>query len=99
MVIEPWSGVTMLSSLFEEQGLTVFGCVEIVPILQELAKWLHQGALVDGDFYAGRWREWKALVPAGCRVHVLTGGVACVTLSSAGKQLAQKDPLSQRYSN
>ena len=70
--------------------------MEIVPILQERAKWLHQGPLVNGDFYAGRWQEWKELVPSGCRVDVLTGGFACVTLSSAGKQLAQKDHRSRQ---
>ena len=38
----------------------------------------------------------KDLVPAGHKVDVLTGGFACVTLSSSGKHLAQKDPRSRQ---
>ena len=51
MVVEAWSGLAVLSSLFAEQGHSILGCVELNPVLMKLAAWMHRGSSVAGDFY------------------------------------------------
>ena len=60
----------------------------------ELARWRHHRAATEGDFYMLGWKRWLKLLTPDEWVDVVTGGFACVALSSAGKQLMQADPRS-----
>ena len=60
----------------------------------ELARYVHSEAAVEGDFYEYGWKRWKKMITPDEWVDVVTGGFACVALSSAGKQLMQADPRS-----
>ena len=61
-MVEPWSGLTVLSSLFTTHGHVVLGCVEKVPVLMELARYVHSGAAVEVDFYSYGWKRWKKMI-------------------------------------
>ena len=94
VVAEVWAGLRTLSGLFESQhGFSVGALCEIDPQLLQLAAHRHpdSDALVQGDFYKLDRHQWKQALD---RVHVVTGGPSCVTLSTAGKMQMASDPRS-----
>ena len=87
-MLEAWSGLLALSSMFVKHGGELVGAIEWTVELLELVGWLHPKAFKTDDFYKMEWKGWQQLIG---NVDVITGGFACVTLSRAGKQLMEKD--------
>ena len=94
-MVELWAGLMALSGLFEEHGAKVVAICEIVQTLRELGAAKYPQAVLLSDFYHFDWENIAHRLGA-VGVDVLTGGPSCVTLSSAGKMLMQKDERSDQ---
>ena len=87
-LIELWSGVASLSSVLCAQG----AYCESNPLLHHLLCALYPDALSATQSEREEWKAWQ--IPKSVVVWVL-GGPSCTSLSTAGNQLAGKDPTSR----
>ena len=91
-LIELWSGVASLSSVLCAQGASLRAFCESNPLLHQLLSTLHPDAQSASRSEQEEWKAWQ--IPQAAVVWVL-GGPSCTSLSTAGKQLAGKDPTSR----
>ena len=91
--VELWAGVAALSTcLLALTGKHPSAFCECDPLLHAFLSSKHPGAQTATMFELEQWRQWR--FPAENSV-VVMGGPSCVSLSTAGKQLAGRDPTSR----
>ena len=91
-LIELWAGVASLSTAMSKLGAPLRAFCEADTLLHSLLTLTHPTLLSASQSEKGKWKLWD--IPKSSVVWVF-GGPSCTSLSTAGKQLAGRDPTSR----